>query len=233
MAKKKAKSSKKLLPAKEITVKSRAYGEHTRAARGSKTPVELNAAFTSHVAKTVVVNSIAKRVHDPIKLCGKGFKEAMLWQVMLSRMRKAASNDTQDLLAAITGMELNSKYPLDRFMPTCAPSLEWGKQTCRIRLRDGMSPHIKSSDTQYLYELYLLMLGKEPKHDVLVSGRSEWMEKGRTTGEIVFSFEVPVTMKYYVVCLHFMSGKNGKPTETMASRGMKITGTGKCGSDSV
>ena len=122
MAKKKAKSDKKLMPFKEVTVKSRAYGVHTRAARGSKTPVGINDAFKDHVTKTVVINSVAKRVHDLLKHCGKPFKDAMLWQVMLSRMRKAKSDDTTELLKALEEMELNSKYPLVRFVHS--PRLE-------------------------------------------------------------------------------------------------------------
>ncbi len=78
MSKGKLKSAKELMPAKEVTVKSRSYGVHTRAARGSKTPARINDAFQEQVAKTVVVNSVAKRVHDLLKHCGKPFKEAIL-----------------------------------------------------------------------------------------------------------------------------------------------------------
>ncbi len=115
MGKKKAAAAKKLLPPKEVVVKSRAYGEHTRAARGTKTPVGLNEAFAKYNTRTVMVNSTAKRVHDFLKDCGNGFKEAMLWQIMLSRMRKANTDDILLLLKSLEGMELNSRYPLSRF----------------------------------------------------------------------------------------------------------------------
>ena len=226
MAKKKVKSSKKLLPAKEITVMSRAYGVHTRAARGSKTPVALNDVLKENVAKTALINSAAKRVHDLLKICGIHFKEAMLWQVMLSRMRKAISTDITDLLLTLTGMELNSRYPLSRFVYAGAPGVVWSKKKCVVTLQSSMSPRIKTNDTHYLYELYVLTLGKDVKHDGLVSGQTEWREKGSSAREIVFSFDLPHQVLHYVVCLHIMTGKEDKVTGTLASKGMNIISAG-------
>ncbi len=222
MAKKKAPSKKKLMPEREVTIKSRAYGEHTRAARGSKTPVGLNEAFAEHNAKTVAVNSVAKRVHDLLKHCGKQFKEAMLWQGMLSRMRKASSVDMVDLLTALKGMELNSKYPLERFMNVPLVDVKIGKKKIVISFCSSMPPHIKSKDTEYCYEVYLLTLGKEAKDDGMMSGVSEWMEKEEASSEMKFEFAVPGKVKYGLVCLHFMSGKDRKAMGTLASRGMRI-----------
>ena len=227
MIKKKVKSAKKLRPAKEITVKSRAYGEHTRAARGSKTPVELNDAFKLYKTKTILVNTIAKRVHDLLKVCGAGFKEAMLWQVMLSRMRKAASDEVMDLLIALKGMELNSKYPLQRFINTPVSGIQSGKKKITVSISNLMPPDIRSDDTQYYFEMFLLVLGKEVKQDRIISKRTEWMDKEKSAGEIIFHSDVPNKAKYCALCLHFATGKNEKETGTMASRAMRIVSVGK------
>ena len=229
MAKKKAKPDKKLMPAKEVSVKSRAYGIHMRAARGSKTPVEVNKVLKKNAAKTVVINAAAKRVNDLLKGCGKPFKEAMLWQGMLGRMRKAASDDLMKLLKTLEGMELNSKYPLQRFGSGLLALVKWSKKTCAVSLHSSMLTHIKSSDTQYCYELFLLLLGKDEKHDGLLSGRTEWKDKGEADGESTFSFSMPRKMEYYVLCLHLMTGTDGKETGTLASRGMRIVEVGDVG----
>ena len=58
----------------------------------SQTPVGINDVLQENVAKTAVINSAAKRVHDLLKECGKRFlKKRCCGQVMLSRMRKAAT----------------------------------------------------------------------------------------------------------------------------------------------
>ncbi len=226
MAKKKAAQKKTLLPHKEVTVKSRAYGEHTRAARGSKVPLSINKVLQENVKKTAAINNTAKRVHDLLKHCGEHFKEAMLWQVMLGNMRKAASMDVVDLLTTLKGMELNSTYPLSRYAYPYVSNVVWGKKMCGMILHTS-HPHIKSADTEYRYEMFLLTLGKEAVDDGLVSVMSEWMPKAETDGEIKLSFAVPSKVAYYVVCLHFMTGKNGKATGTLASRGMRIVEVGK------
>ena len=56
---------------------------------------------------------------------------------------------------------------------------------------------------------------------------SAWMNAANTAGEMVVEYDLPFKMKYYVLCLHFASGKHGKETGTLASRGMKIAGVGK------
>ena len=215
------------MPHKEITVKSRAYGEHTRAARGSKTPVRLNEAFEKHKAKTVVVNSTARRVHHSLKMFSGDFKEAMLWQAMLSRMRKAASDDQMVLVAALNGMELNAKYPLLRFLPISSVKVEKDKKKITVRFGSNLPPYIKSNDTQYCLEVHLLLLGKKEKQDSLASARTEWIRKETSAGELMFSLDLPDKVTCYVVCLHFMTGSNGKETGTLASRGMRIAGVGE------
>lgn len=226
MAKKKASPKKTLLPHKEVTVKSRAYGEHTRAARGSKTPVVINEVLQENVRKTAVINSTAKRVHDLIKHCAQPFKEKMLWQVMLSRMRQGISDDMMDLLMTLKGLELNSRYPLKRFAHPMVESVTWGEKSCEMVMTKGY-PHWKGNDTDYCYEVFLLTLGKEAEHDGLVSEVSGWMEAEDKEGKLRFVFAVPAEVVYYVVCLHFMTGKDGKASGMLASRGMRIAEVGK------
>ena len=226
MAKKKTVAAKKLMPAGKVVVKSRTYGVHERAARGSKTPVAINEVLQKNVAKTVVVTGVAKRVHDLLKICGEHFKETMLWQEMLGRMRKAASDDMMGLLMTLKGMELNGKYKLDRFAKPHIKDVEWSKKGCEMVMSKGY-PHWKYGDTEYCYEVFLLTLGKEAEKDGLVSAVSGWIKKEEKEGEIRFEFVVPLKVDYYVVCLHFMTGKDGKETGTLASRGMKVVKVGK------
>ena len=214
------------MPEGKVVVKSRAYGVHERAARGSKTPVVINDVLQKNVAKTVVVTAKAKRVHDMLKICGEHFKEKMLWQEMLSRMRMAASIEALDLLAALKGMELNSRYPLKRFAHPLVRDVKWDKKGCEMVMSKGY-PHWKFDDTEYCYEVFLLMLGKEAGENGLVNGRSDWLKAEDKDGEIRFEFIVPEKVVYYLVCLHFMTGKDGKETGMLANRGMRILEVGK------
>lgn len=226
MTKKKEKAKQKLMPQKEVTVKSRAYGVHTRAARGSKTPIAINDALKENVARTAAINGVAKRVHDLLKIAGAHFKEAMLWQKMLSRMRKAPSVEMADLLAALKGMELNEKYPLRRFTGMVLLRVKHHKDSLTVNLKPMVLQAGKSTGTQYGYELWLLALGKKAKDDAIAKQQSVWMDKETKTTEVEFMFEVPPKMKHYLLCLHFMCGNEDRATGTLASRGMGIVEMG-------
>lgn len=226
MAKKKAVSAKKLMPAGKVVVKSLAYGVHERAARGSKTPVVINEVLQKNVAKTAIVAAMAKRVHDLLKICGANFKENMLWQEMLSKMRNAASMEALDLLTALKGMELNSRYKLDRFAHPQVRDMKWDEKGCEMVVNKGY-PHWTYDDTEYCYEVFLLSLGTEAGKDGLVSARCEWMAAEDREGEMRFAFVVPEDVAYYLVCLHFMTGRNGKATGMRANMGMKVVEVAK------
>jgi hypothetical protein len=93
-------------------VKSRTYGKHIRAARGSKTTATVNDVLSAHAEKTNTLNAAAKTVHDLLKLYSDIFREGQLWQNILSRMRKAKHTDFEELLYTLNGLELNSRYAL-------------------------------------------------------------------------------------------------------------------------
>src|SRR5690348_15338563 len=115
MPKKKAVKIKQLSAARVITVHSRTYGEHTRAARGSIKPALLNEALIAKGKQLTVINVLASEVHNLLKQYAGFFKEGMFWQKMLSRMHSATDTSPVALLGTLKGTELNSRYPLRRF----------------------------------------------------------------------------------------------------------------------
>ena len=130
-------------------------------------------------------------------------------------------------MAALKGMELNAKYPLQRFLNISSVKVKKDKKKITVCFGSRLPPYIKSNDTQYCLEVCLLLLGKKEKQDSLASTRTEWIEKEVSAGELVFSIPLPDKITSYAVCLHFMTGSNGKETGTLASRGMCIAGTGE------
>ncbi len=91
----------------------------------------------------------------------------------------------------------------------------------------GTPMPLKNGDREYVYKTNLLLMGKKPERDVVIEAMIEWKEvNDRRNDKVSFSFEVPKKVMYYVLCLNFMSGKEGKATGTMASRGMRVV---KCG----
>ena len=100
---------------KIITVHSRTYGEHTRAARGSFTPAPLNEVLARRSKELGVITGFASEVHHLLKVYAGAFKENMFWQNMLQRLHRVTDITPAAMLQSLAGLELNSRYPLKRF----------------------------------------------------------------------------------------------------------------------
>jgi hypothetical protein len=60
----------------EVThVKSKAYGPHQRAARGTFTPITCNEVLQQNAKKTAILNGAARPVHVALKQLAGSFKQ--------------------------------------------------------------------------------------------------------------------------------------------------------------
>jgi len=66
--------------AEKIIVKSKAYGEHERAPRGSKSKAVLNKAMKAHGKRLRESTAPAKLIMDALQPFRENFKGGMIWQ---------------------------------------------------------------------------------------------------------------------------------------------------------
>lgn len=228
MPKKNIKKIKRADEVKQITVHSRAYGIHTRAARGSIKPVTLNDAVAAKAKEVIVINALASVVHTVLKTIAHGFKENMFWQKMLSNMHAAKHITTIALLNSLKGLELNSRYPLQRFgqPPQIIITLEKKNMTAALR---SYSPlQLKDKIKQYRYDLIILFINLKNKVCGFVVLNSEWFDAGKVAKPVSFTTTIPAGSKVYVLCLRLHGGRNDEPLNELASQGMAVMQTGNC-----
>ena len=223
---KKIKRNKLLPPAMHdvVYVNSSTYGKHTRAARGSKTPAVVNNILATYAAKTSALNVAAKSVYDVLKLYSEGFREGQLWQHILSRMRKAASMNFEDLLYSLDGLEINSRYALKRFGSVPMLTIQAGRKEVLIEMKPVMPPCLNKHDNCYQYEIIVLLFNSKGicvQHAVQATG---WFNEKEIFNKHVFNFDTPVKVKYYLLCLALQGGINGIARDIFASKGMRIVG---------
>lgn len=209
-----------------VEVKSRAYGKHVRAARGSIKPVKLNDVFTENSKRVAVINPIASNVHTMLKSYAGFFKENMLWQKMVGLVHSSGATNTEELLTSIVGLELNSKYPLRRFgnMPVITTTTAKGLQ---VSFASNESPSIKSDDTIYCYDVIILFFTTKGIEKGHAMQRSKWFKRNEGLGTIEFVFDVPKQSNLYLICLRLHSGKNNVATDSLGSQGMRVAGAGR------
>lgn len=204
-----------------VLVKSRTYGEHYRAARGTKKTAILNVSLSAQAEKTSVINKAAKAVYDALIFYSEGFREGQLWQAMLSRMRKANNISFENLLLSLKRLELNSRYPIKRFGNIPLFTVDNKKKVLNVQMKLFMPPHLNNGNC-YQYTLVVLMLNSKGvclQHSVATT---EWINKNEKLNTFDFSFEKPARAKYFLFCLELKGGVNGVATNTLASRGIVI-----------
>ena len=222
MAKKKAGKIKLKKEAAPVTVRSYAYGEHTRAARGSIKPVTLNEAFIAKGKQLPVINALASEVHSLLKQHAGKFKESMFWQKMLSRMHGATDTTPAALLKSLTGLELNSRYPLQRLGAPAFIITMLLKNQLTIELQNRHTLHFNNKVTAYRYDVIVLFFNSKCKTTGDVVLNSKWFTVDEAAGVTTFDVALPKSSKFYLLCLRLHGGKDDEPLNELGSQGMQV-----------
>ena len=110
----KKKSTKTSL--RKVTVKSEAYGTHTRALRGSVKKAVLNPAMKAHGRRLRKSTIPAKIIADAIQPWRENFKGGMLWQKLVKHFAGQAKREEAYSVKGIESWDLNEKYRTSRIM---------------------------------------------------------------------------------------------------------------------
>ncbi len=116
-------SKKKLRkkPAEKVVVKSKAYGVHERAPRGSKTKAVLNRAMKAHGKRLRESTAPAKLIMDSLQPFRENFKGGMLWQRLVKHFAAQAKKGDAYGVVGIENWDFNIQYLTSRIM---APDVE-------------------------------------------------------------------------------------------------------------
>lgn len=210
-----------------VFVKSKAYGDHVRSVRGSKKAAAINETLQAHADKTAVINNAAKKVHDLLKVYAGNFKESLLWQQLLSRMRKSLSHEFDALLQSLNGLEINSKYPLKRFGKIPVAAIEVKRQKLLLTFQCYTQPFIKNNTDCYYYEACVLFFSSKKESDCYLTTQTTWIKINEQPATWLFEFEIPARTKYYLVCLKMQSGIAEVEQVTMGSMGIGVVNSGR------
>jgi hypothetical protein len=111
-----SKKKANILSREKVVVKSEAYGEHTRAPRGSKTRAVLNPAMKAHGRRLRKSNIPAKLIMDALYPYREDFKGGMLWQKLVKHFAAQAKKGEAYSVQGIGSWDLNNRYLTSRIM---------------------------------------------------------------------------------------------------------------------
>lgn len=120
----------------KVLVRSKAYGNHYRAARGSKTPVEINSSLKENGERMIGSNAPAKLIFDALKPFRKNFNGGMFWQDLLKYFTTQAKMDQAYHMTGFVNRDVDKNYPISRIMALKVdPIIELTSLTMTINIK--------------------------------------------------------------------------------------------------
>jgi hypothetical protein len=210
-------------------VKSRTYGDHVRAKRGTYKKAKVNKAFKEEIKNVTHANVPAKIFNDAIEPYRRNFQGGQLWQRLVSLFRTQLTEDGSFDFGRIEKLEIHADYPLDRLLQVQATIKSASKNSIlRVILEYNNPPDF--SKTKYIDAYQLTVIGLFPdlkkKKARAVAVKSKLLD---LTGPVVpFSAQlrIPATSKSFVVCLKIEGCMKGVVNDIRTTIGLCVVGAG-------
>jgi hypothetical protein len=116
MAKSRSAKNNKKGPPVMVTVNSRAYGKHERAARGTWKKAKLNDAMKWHSERLIGSNMPAKLILDALQPYRTNFKGGLIWQKLVKHFARQTKEYKDYSVMGIENWDLNKEYATSRIM---------------------------------------------------------------------------------------------------------------------
>jgi hypothetical protein len=205
-------------------VSSVAYGDHIRAKRGTYKSATLNQAMKKSSKKLKEANVPAKIFKDAIEPYRGDLRDGTLWQRVLSCFRKQQTEPDAPDFQALNGLEIHSRYPLDRIFEI-HPAIKINNKKALLEV--GLhynTPAFKKSKNVDGYKLTVIGvfpdLKKKSAKTVSVASGIFKLKDGIT--DFHASLSIPGRAKTCVVCLKVEGCAQKEVVNTLATQGLRV-----------
>ena len=228
MAKSKRRISPADVPPGMILVRSRAYGDHLRAKRGTYKEAKLNPAFEKGTVFVIEANAAAKLFQDAVEPYRKGLVDKSLWQNLLSMFRLQQTETGAVDFSQLKPFEFDTRYTLDKLYPAQVVTKYDDKtRTLRAVISYGGPPDFgKSRVDGYKLTAIVLFpdLKKQTARTVVEESAIRSLEGNHPPFDV--SVSVPRKAESFILCLRLDGCCTGKVYHTIATKGMAVIAAG-------
>ncbi|MGC3944384.1 MAG: hypothetical protein QM762_07685 [Chryseolinea sp.] len=212
-----------------VHVKSRTYGDHPRARRGTYKEAKLNKAFKLENKNLVRANLPAKLLKDAIDPYRTNLPGGLLWQRLGSLFRLQWKERGQYDFRNMERFEFHADYPIDRFVnaqPEVKPALK--NSVLLVEFKNTHAPNY--SKTSYIDGYRFTVIGVFPdlvkKKAVTVSAESRVYGIREVAAPLLLELKIPRAAKNYVVCLKIEGFEKGQVNNLPSTTGLCVVGGG-------
>jgi hypothetical protein len=193
-------------------VDSKAYGLHTRAIRGSKTPITLADGMKVSSTNQNEANLRAKIIFDAVNEFAPGFKNGPFWSRLVSFFRRQKKEGKSYSYADFHDLEMRWDYPTSKH----------GKFSLSAEGSSARLKYYLKADTGYSLSLLRIAADQMLLNPYPTETSKIEVNAGELNGATQFDFTpLPeqTPMLYVLLCEQL---KEGKPTGLLRAKGMKF-----------
>ena len=208
--------------AEKVIVKSKAYGIHERAPRGSKSKAVLNRAMKAHGKRLRESNIPAKLIMDALQPFRENFKGGMLWQRLLKHFAAQAKAGNPYSVTGIGDWDFNSEDPTSRIM---APNVKIEPDdyfsNLRVEVNHTFSNRFleRKSDIA-AFRITLIFLFPDFRNNKIKTIPFVLPDKLLTDSSLYsFIVQVPRRSNSYLCCFKAEACKNGEVLQSSRNTG--------------
>jgi len=210
-------------------VKSKAYGDHVRAARGTHKPAVVNEALQESSRKIQEANVPAKMLKDALDPYRQHFKGGSLWQRLVSVFRAQLRTTGTIDFTALADIEIHEHYPVSRFLKV-TPQVVHDAAANTLRVHLEYERHPKPKGMSYLdsYQLTMIALFPDLEHKAVdtTAACSGILFNKDKYAPIVMTLPVPAGARAFVLCLKVEGCEQGVARNIAVNKGMRILKSG-------
>ncbi len=201
----------------KVTVNSKTYGEHTRAARGTIKEAVLNEAMQAASLRMTGSNTPARLIHDALNPFRTNFKGGQFWQKLVRHFAAQAKNRQDYSVTDLELFDINKNYPLANVLNSRSmkvnidmPALTM-ELTCNYTLGSRFLKRSSYLDSMQLTVIALFPDFKE--NDIIVNSVVLPAKKLSDNEPYSFIMNIPAIATSYLLCWKIEGCENGIVTD--------------------
>jgi|SRR5688500_7380349 len=211
-------------------VKSRRYGDHIRAKRGTHKKAKLNKSFKEQIKKIPGANLHAKIFKDAINPYRRKWEDGTMWNRLISMFMKQFDVHGAFDFSKLEPFEIHDHYTLEKLINM---ESEIGPDKKRSRLHVNLSyvmhPVFRKKSLRDGYQLGVIGVFPDLKKKS-AKVVSEYSNVISLSGKVEpFNIELPIPQgaKTFLVCVSIHGCSKGKPDGPMTTKGMRMIQAGE------
>jgi hypothetical protein len=207
-------------------VKSRAYGDHVRAKRGTYKKAKLNQGMKEGSARLKEANVPAKLFKDAIDPYRKDLIDGTMWQRLTSLFRRQLKDDGKVDFTRIVGFEIHSRYTFEKFMEV--PSVEYRRvNSATLQIDLKYATHPSFTKTKYVdgYQLSVIAIYGDLKKKKSAKTKvftSPVIDLSAEAMGFQANLEIPRGAETFLLCVKLAGCEKGKVSNTHTTKGIRV-----------